>query len=138
MPNRRQFGRTIRAGSKQALVLGAIFAAAFASPASAADEPRTRLVDCEAGSCLLVTGRRADAESAVSINGHAVPVEGKRNWRARVPVDTVRRWAAPFARTITVSVTDARTRAKETAEADLPIGLLGHRENLAALVVSVK
>lgn len=137
---RRQTARsaTIPAIGKQGLVLGAILAAAFASPASVAAEPRTRLVDCEAGSCLLVTGRRANAASTVSINGHAVSAEGTRRWRVRVPVDTVREWSAPFARTITVSVIDAETRTDSTAEADLPIGLLGHIENLALLVVSVK
>ena len=112
--------------------------AGFSSPAYAATEPRTRLVACEAGSCLLVTGRRANAASAVSINGRAVSADGARKWRVRVPVDTVREWSAPFARTIIVSVVDAETRTDATAEVDLPIGLLGQVENLAVLVVSAK
>lgn len=120
--------------AKRILALGSMLAAALASSASAAAEPRTRLVDCKAGSCLLVTGRRADAASAVSINGHAVSVEGSRKWRATLPVETLREWSAPYARTITVSVADAKTRT----EADLPIGLLGHAENLTMLVVSAK
>ena len=119
-------------------VLAVVLIAALASPASAAAEPMTRLVDCEAGSCLLVTGRRAHAASAVSINGHAVAVEGSRKWRVTLPVATLRLWSAPYARTITVSVVDASTRADASAEADLPIGLLGHVENLAMLVVRVK
>lgn len=123
---------------RRAFALGAIVAAGLASPALAASEPSTRLVECKAGSCLLVMGRRASAASLVSINGHAVATEGARKWRARVPVDTLREWSAPFARTITVSVEDAKTRADTTAEADLPIGLLGHVENLAMLVVSAK
>jgi hypothetical protein len=128
---------TIRVAGRP-LVFGAILVAAFTSTASIAAEPKpkTRVVSCEAGSCLLVTGHRASAASEVSINGYAVPVEGKRNWRVRVPVDTVREWSAPLARTITVSVTDAEDRAH--AEADLPIGLLGHAEDLALLVVSIK
>ena len=120
------------------LALAAILAAALSPPAYAATEPRTRLVACEAGSCLLVTGHRANAESAVSINGRTVRADGARKWRVRVPVDTVREWSAPFARTISVSVVDAETRTYATVEVDLPIGLLGHVENLAFLVVSAK
>ena len=111
--------------------------AGLSSPARAATEPRTRVVACETGSCLLVTGRRTNAASMVSINGRAVSAEGARNWRVRVPVDTVRKWSAPFARTIVVSVVDAGTRTDATAEVDLPIGLLGQVENLT-LVVSAK
>lgn len=112
--------------------------ASLASPACAATEPRTRLVPCQVGSCLLVTGYRANAASAVSINGRMVPADGARKWRVRVPVDTVRAWSAPYARTITISVADAETRTDATAEVDLPIGLLGQVENLALLVVSAK
>src|ERR1700741_753764 len=118
--------------------LAALLVAGFSSPACAATEPRTRLVACEAGSCLLVTGYRANAASAVSINGRTVLADGARRWRVRVPVDTVRAWSAPFARTITVSVVDAETRNDATAEVDLPIGLLGQVEQLAMLVVSAK
>lgn len=123
--------------AKPILSLGAVLAAALASPASAATGPTTRLVDCEAGSCLIVAGRRPHATSAVSVNGHTVSVQGARKWRAILPVETLRAWSAPNARTITVSVVDARTRTEASAEAKLPIGLLGH-ENLAMLVVRVK
>jgi len=124
--------------AKQILTLGAVLAVAFASSASAEAEPRTRLVDCEAGSCLLVTGSRPHAGSTVSINGHAVSVEGARRWRVSVPVATLRQWSVPYARTITVSVVDTATRSEASAVADLPIGLLGHAEDLAMLVVRVK
>lgn len=113
-----------------ALALGAILTAALATPAAA--ETRTRLVDCEAGSCLLVTGHRDDAASTVRINGHAVTAKGARKWRVSVPLETLRQWAAPYARTITVSVADTQT------EAILPIGLLGHAEDLAFLTISAK
>jgi len=122
----------------KALALGIVLAAACASPASAAPEPKTRLVSCDAGNCLLVTGSRADAASTVTINGHAVSVRGARKWRASLPVATVRLWSAPYARTIMVSVVDDETRESASAEADLPIGLLGHAENLAMLVVRAK
>jgi len=120
-----------------AAMLAAGIAAGFSSPACAAAEPRARLVACATGSCLLVTGRRSNAASMVSINGRAVSAEGARKWRVRVPVDTVRKWSAPFARTIVVSVVDTGTRTDATAEVDLPIGLLGQVEDLA-LVVSAK
>jgi len=114
------------------LALGALLAAGIAAPAMAATELSTRLVECGSRSCLIVSGHRDDAASKVSINGHAVAVEGARRWRVRVPVETVRAWSAPYARTIAVSVAGASVDAK------LPIGLLGHVENLAMLVVRVK
>ena len=118
--------------------LAALLVAGFSSPAYAASKPRTRLVACNAGDCLLVTGRRANAASAVSINGRAVAADGARRWRVRVPVETLRTWSAPFARTITVSVLDAENRTGATDKVDLPIGLLGHVEDLAFLVISAK
>lgn len=117
--------------ARPAFALAAGIAAMLASPVSAA-EPRARLVECAAGDCLLVTGTRAEAGLPVSINGHAVAVQGQRKWRAVVPVQTLRAWSEPFARTITVAVADS------ASEADLPIGMLGHDENLAMLVVSMK
>lgn len=118
----------------QAFALGMILAAGLAAPtaAVAATQPSTRLVECGAASCLLVTGHRDDAKSNISINGHAVSVEGGRKWRARVPVETVRAWSTPYARTIEVSVDGA------LEDADLPIGLLGHAGDLAMLIVRVK
>lgn len=124
--------------SAKALVLCVLLAAAFASPASATTEPKTRLVSCDVGSCLLVTGSRPDASSIVTINGHAVPVQGERKWRASLPVDTVREWSAPYARTITVSVVNDESRESASSGADLPIGLLGHAEDLAMLIISAK
>lgn len=114
------------------LLTGAVFTATLASPAMATSEPTTRLVSCGAESCLLVSGHRADAASPVRINGRQVAVEGQNRWRARVPVDAVRAWSTPYARTITVSVRDS------TTEADLPIGLLGHVTDLATLTIRVK
>jgi len=115
------------------LLTGAAVTAALTSPAIAgASEPSTRLVSCGAESCLLVSGRRADAAFPVRINGRQVTVEGRNRWRVRVPVAAVREWSAPYARTITVSVNEA------SAEADLPIGLLGHVTDLAFLTISVK
>jgi len=75
----------------------------------------------------------------VSINGHAVPVEGSRNWRAVLPVETLRDWSVPYARTITVAVADDTQRAPASSEVvDLPIGLLGDVAGLAMLVIRVE
>jgi hypothetical protein len=120
------------------LALAAIIATGLASPAMAASEPSTRVVSCRSGSCLLVVGRRDSAASAVSINGHAVAVEGGRSWRVSLPVETVRDWSVPLARTITVAVADVGSPLATESEARLPIGLLGHAEDLAMLVISVK
>ena len=70
----------------------ALVAMVIAAPALAASAPSARLVACEAGNCLLVMGHRANAASVVSINGHAVPVTGKRNWKVSLPVETVRQF----------------------------------------------
>jgi hypothetical protein len=118
--------------------LAGIIVAGLASPAMAAAEPSTRVVNCRTGSCLLVQGHRSDAAAMVSINGHVVPVEGSRAWRVSLPVETVRAWSIPLARTIEVTFTDAETHAETATEADLPIGFLGHSENLASLVISMK
>lgn len=111
---------------------GVVLAVSIAAPAGAAPAPSTQLVECRSESCLLISGNRADAGSTVSVNGHAVPVEGGRKWRVRLPVSYIRAWSAPLARTITVSAGDA------IDEADLPIGLLGHSSDLAMLVVRAK
>jgi hypothetical protein len=58
-------------------------AVALPSAAVAASGPSTRLVTCRSGSCLLISGERDHAASVVSINGHAVAVEGRRKWWKR-------------------------------------------------------
>jgi hypothetical protein len=121
---------------KLAFALGATWLACAASPVLAASDPITRLVRCDSGNCLLVSGHRDSAASEVRINGQAVTVEGKRNWRVRLPVETVRIWSAPFARTIEVTLHDFRTQDISSENAYLPIGLMGHT-NLASLVVGV-
>jgi hypothetical protein len=121
---------------KTVSVLGAACLAYVASPAMAAPEPSTRLVRCDSGNCLLVTGYRESAASEVSINGQAVKVEGKRRWQVRLPVETVREWSAPWARTIQVQLHDSATKGTSSEEAVLPIGLMGHTD-LASLVVGV-
>jgi len=104
----------------------------------ASSEPSTRLVRCGGDSCLQISGHRDDPASIVSINGHVVPVEGEYSWRVHLPVEVVRQWSAPHARTIEVSLLDWEMQLGTIASVDLPIGLLGGVTNLASLVVSAR
>ena len=119
------------------MAVPALAMAGLATPAIAATDATTRLAACESGSCLVVSGHRDSAAAIVLINGHAVDVDGERNWRVRLPIETVRRWSLRMARSITVTTVDPATESRAEADADLPIGLLGHVE-LASLVVAVK
>jgi hypothetical protein len=94
------------------------------------------VVGCKAESCLVVTGRRPNAAAPISINGHEVAAKGARKWRVRVPVEMIRAWSAPLARSITVSV--AAGTERRDFDTRLPIGLLGQPENLALLEISLK
>ena len=113
---------------------GLAMAGVSAAPANA-DEYSPRLVRCGAQSCLQVSGYRTDPATAVRINGRLVPVEGENGWKARLPLDTLREWTAPQARTIKVSLHDAMDRARDVEHVDLPIGLLGNSRNLGSLEV---
>lgn len=114
-----------------ALVVGNL-----ASPASAAPELNARLVRCGAESCLRVSGHRESPASLVRINGRIVPAEGGRRWQIDLPIETVRDWSPPYARTIEVSLQDPETQRRATSIVDLPIGLLGGVTSLASLAVS--
>ena len=111
-------------------------AAGVTAPAQAQGDVETRLVRCKSQECLLVTGHRDDAATAVLVNGHAVKVEGRRNWRVRLPVATVRDWSVPFARTIEVALQDQQTQQVITQKSKLPIGLMGHAD-LASLIIRI-
>ena len=122
---------------RRALALTGAFAIGnLASPATAAPEPSAKLVRCGAESCLRISGQRESSASIVRINGYVVLAEGKRRWEVDLPIDTVRDWSAPYARTIEVSLRDPDTQSWASASVDLPIGLLGGLTNLASLVVS--
>lgn len=124
---------------KQVLVLiGATIIGSLVSPAMGASKPSTRLIRCGEESCLQISGRRDDRAMIVSVNGHVVAVEGKRRWRVRLPVEVVRQWSAPYARTIEISLRDPETQGVTIASVDLPIGLLGGLKDLASLVISVR
>jgi hypothetical protein len=104
----------------------------------AASEPSTKLVRCGDESCLQISGRRADPATTVRINGHVVPVEGEHGWQVRLPVETIRQWSVPYARTIEVSLHEPEARDETISSVDLPIGLLGGVTELASLVVRVR
>ncbi|NOW47438.1 hypothetical protein FHW96_003618 [Novosphingobium sp. SG751A] len=117
-----------------ALRLGAIvLAAGFGSGAMAAPVPTTRLVTCGDQACLMVRGHRGQREDTVAINGHRVAVEGGRDWRLRLPMTTLRAWSAPYARSLAIATGESAER-----EVSLPIGLLGHTTDLAALEVRIR
>ena len=119
-------------------LIGAAMIGSLASPATAASEPSTKLIRCAEQSCLQISGRRENPTAIVCINGHVVPVEGEHSWRVRLPLEAVREWSAPHARTIEVSLQDPETRRETVASVDLPIGLLGGTTDLASLVISVR
>ena len=114
---------------------GAVAVGTLASPNVAAAEPRTKLVRCGEQSCLRITGYRDDPTSIVSINGNAVSVEGGRKWTVNLPVEVVRAWSTPNARTIDVSL--GGPQGQQPASVELPIGLLADRAAVAALVITV-
>jgi len=118
------------------MLAGALLVGGLATSASAA-EPRTKLVRCGTESCLRVSGHRESAMAIVLINGNVVQAEGGHRWEVDLPIDTVRDWSAPHARTIEVSLHDPESQRGISAEIDLPIGLLGGVTDLASLVVSV-
>jgi hypothetical protein len=120
------------------ILAGAIVIAGLGTPAMAASGTSTQVVRCGEQSCLQVSGYRDDPASSVSINGQAVAVEGKHSWKVRVPVDTLRGWSAPYARTIEVSLRDPQTQLDASASVDLPIGLLGNLTDLSALEIRAR
>lgn len=107
-------------------------------PGVALAAPQAKLVSCEPVDCLQVSGTRASRDTAVLINGHAVDVDGATRWRVRLPVETVRGWSVPRARTIRITLATPATDSAVEQEADLPIGLLGGRIDLASLVVRLR
>lgn len=118
--------------------IGATIIGSLASPGTAASEPSARLIRCGEQSCLQISGRRDDPAAIISINGYVVPVEGEHGWRVRLPVEVVRQWSAPYARTIEVSLHDPEAQREIVAIVDLPVGLLGGTTDLASLVISVR
>lgn len=132
------FSQSSRLRRRIAGLICAIAIGSTASTAMAASEAKSKVIRCGTENCLLVSGHRDDPASIVSINGHPVAAEGKRRWQVRLPVETVREWSAPHARSIEISLLDPETRSTTIASVDLPIGLLGHVTDLAVLEISIR
>jgi hypothetical protein len=113
----------------------AVAVAAAATPAAARPAATARLVTCDAGDCLLVRGHRSARQGVVRINQRAVTPSGGRSWQVQLPVATVRNWAAPFARTLSLEIADATGSIERREAVRLPVGLLGHNRELVSLVV---
>ena len=98
----------------------------------------TRLVSCGADDCLLVRGHRGSPQAVVLINGHSVSASGGGRWHVVLPLETVRDWSAPFARTLHVSVEGPMDAHEEGEAVTLPVGLLARRIELASLTVRAR
>lgn len=116
--------------------LVALLAAAALVPTSVGARehgPSTKLERCGTQTCLRISGRRDDPAATVLIEQHAVAVSGAKRWHVSLPLETVRSWSAPAARTILVeTVGSERTQTK----ARLPIGVFGRTTELAFLSIS--
>jgi hypothetical protein len=100
---------------------------------------QTRLVEANGRTALELRGRRTARGQALRVNGHPITPTGGRAWSARLPLETVRNLAAPFARTMTVEASCTSAGDEWHArQVRLPTGLLGHTSDLAALEVSMR
>lgn len=118
-----------------ALTLAPVFAVV---PAEArVGSAQARLRDCGGQTCLVIDSRRRDSRAIVSVAGRPVAVQGGRAFRIALPLDTVRDWSAPFARSIALRVDEPGGRGSEQS-VRLPIGLLGNTTQLAAVEVSAR
>ena len=118
------------------LLASTTFAALSAPPATAQIAPTTQLVRCGEDSCLRISGRRDRPSQIVSLNGRELAVEGKRDWRALVSLDTLRKVSKAKARQVDISLRDSETLEVISAPARLPIGLLGDISELSAIEVT--
>ena len=125
-------GRPSLSSYAACLLVGLTITAAFAQAAWAS---QARLVGCGTGTCLRITGHRANSAVAIAVGGHALAVEGGRAWRATVPLATARSWAIPSGYSLTLTLTDAQGGAQSREVVILPPGALGRRVELAMLVV---
>lgn len=107
-----------------------------AAPKVAIAAPEARLVHCDAGTCLRISGRRPHAAVTVRVAGHTLAVQGNRIWRATLPLATARDWASSHGGALMATLTDPVTGDERVEAVTLPPGALGQRIELASLVVS--
>jgi hypothetical protein len=108
---------------------------ALGQPALAEPHHKARLVSCDGGDCLLLSGTRGSSDAPVRVNGHLVGAEGGRGWKVLLPVQNVREWSLPGARSIAVTTQDPDSQDSVVNQVDLPIGMLGSITELAYLVI---
>jgi hypothetical protein len=138
---KRREGAVMRSGSRRwngfarVLVAASAVVGFSATGAVAAPRQNARLVSCAPTDCLLVSGRRADADLPVFINGHLVQAQGGRHWKVLLPVETVRAWSMPGARSIDVTTSAEVAGNSVTSAVKLPVGMLGSITELASLVI---
>jgi len=114
---------------------GAALIAALAQPALAEPHHKARLVSCESGDCLLLSGTRENPDALVRVNGHLVRAEGGRGWKVLLSIESVRAWSLPGARSIAVTTQNPGVQDSVVNQVDLPIGMLGGITELAYLVI---
>lgn len=119
--------------------LGVIAATAFlAASASAASEDidaSVKLRRCGEQTCMRISGHRPDPAAPIWVEQHEVTAVGGRRWHVTLPLQVVRQWSAPAARSIAVAVGGQNGRATQAA---LPIGVFGHTTELAFLNVDLR
>lgn len=107
-------------------------------PVHAASAPLARLVHCGRDTCLRICGHRPDATMAIRIGEQELAVEGGRNWRITVPLLTAQRWGSLSGDTLTVAVFNSHNAIESLDNVALPPGALGHRVELATLVIRAR
>lgn len=130
--------RSAKAGYLSGLLAAGMVALTMATPAHANDVPEAQLVHCGADTCLRIHGHRPAAAVEVRIGGHALAVEGGRDWRVTMPLTTARAWFTASGEILPLTLFDARHQSEKTVDLILPPGALGRRVELASLVIRAR
>lgn len=109
---------------------------AASMPALATPAPQARLVHCGAETCLRLSGHRPQPTVAIRVAGRDLAVEGGRVWQVTVPLATARDWVRQSGDSLVMTLTDTRSGTESKSLVALPPGALGHRLELASLMIS--
>jgi hypothetical protein len=107
----------------------------FTGPAQAAGA-QARLVHCDAGTCLRLSGHRAGATTAIRIGERDLAVVGGKAWQTTVPLSTARTWPIARGYAFRLILADAHSGVQRVESVMLPPGALGSRTELVSLLVS--
>jgi hypothetical protein len=107
----------------------------FAGPAQATGA-QARLVHCDTGTCLRLSGHRSGATTAIRIGESDLAVAGERAWQATVPLSTARTWPISRGYSLRMTLADAESGVQRVESVMLPPGALGSRTELVSLLVS--